>query len=100
MRIPEVGATHLRNFSDEELDAARVIIVRDFLARERVEASAYPTLGHENHLQIFLRDIEGRLPQVWLAVIVDVPDLAAAVQVYLTEHFPGCPVPPLTVERR
>lgn len=91
---------HMRNFSDDELDAARTVIIRDFLKRRRVEASAYSTIGHRDHLQIFLEDIEGGIPKMWLAVIVDVPDLTDAVQAYLTEHFPESAIPPLTVVRR
>lgn len=42
------------------------------------------------------RELEdARASPVWLAMIVDAPDLTAAVQT-----FPGCPIPPLTVVRR
>lgn len=90
----------MRNFSDEDLEAARTDIIRDLLARPRLEASAYPTLNHEDRLQVFLEDVDDKHWPVFLAVIVDVPDLTAAVQAHLTEHFNGHPIPPLTVVRR
>lgn len=85
----------MANFSPLDVKTARVEIIRDLLTHPSLEVSAYPTLGHEDHLQIFLGDV-----RIWLAVIVDVPDLTAAVQAYLTEHFPGSTIPPLTVVRR
>lgn len=87
--------------SDEEYDATRAVIIQNFLTRDRVEVSAHATLGHEDHLQIFLKDIkDDHWPGVFVTVMVDVPDLAAAVQAYLAERFPWHAIPPLTVVRR
>lgn len=85
---------------DDPDEEARTAAIKDLLSRASLEASAYPTLNHEDHLQIFLEDVEDRHWPMWLAVIVDVPDLTAAVQAYLTEHFPESTIPPLTVVRR
>lgn len=81
-------------------DTERERITRQLLTRTRLEASAYPDYDQDDHLRVYLEDIDDEHWPVLLAVIVDTPDVTAAVQTYLTEHFPGSSIPPLTVVRR
>jgi len=83
---------------DEE---ARAAVVRRLLTRPRLEASAYRTCN-ERHLQIYLEDVNDEHWPVWLTVVPDEQglDLAVTIRALLTERFPECPIPPLTVVRR
>lgn len=87
----------LPGFSDPGFDEAARPIIEVILGRPRVEVLAFKTDEDETKLQIFLADVLDW--PIYLTVMSDCQDLITSVRGYLSERFPGLPIPPLFLTR-
>jgi hypothetical protein len=124
-RASDAEAAITTRYWDEE-DQEREPVLRAILSRPTVRAIAYPTLGHRDVLQVFLKDsedqpvfasvlvsgtrlrdmlaqsspiIEGFTLQVLPGEHLSMEGVRAALQAWVERCFPRLVLPSITVER-
>jgi len=123
---PEAATAVIAEQYRDDDDQARELALRRILQRSNASAIAYPTLGHRDVLQVFLRDssgelvfacvllsgarlremlaqsspiVEGFALQVLPSEHLSVESVRAALQSWIERCFPDLMLPSLTVER-
>ncbi|HEX8109788.1 MAG TPA: hypothetical protein VF516_18785 [Kofleriaceae bacterium] len=123
---PQVASAIIAEQYWDDDDQARQPTLRRILQRPNVSAIAYPTLGHRDVLQVFLRDsgaepvfacvlvsgarlrdmltgsspiVEGFALQVLPSEHLSVESVRAALQSWIERCFPDLVLPSLVVER-
>lgn len=123
---PEIANAIIADRYWDDDDQTRAPVLHSILARSNVSAIAYPTLGHRDVLQVFLKDssdqpvfacvlvsgarlrtmleasspiVEGFALQVLPSEHLSIESIRAALQSWIERCFPTIVLPNLTLER-